>query len=329
MPHLRWGVMGAARIARNFVCPAIHQAEGNALAAIATSDPARAEPFVARYPGLRVHQGYDALLADDAIDAVYIPLPNHLHVEWTERALRAGKHVLCEKPVALKAEQIDRLIAVRDETGRFAAEAFMIVHHPQWQRVRELIADGAIGPLRHVDGAFTFRNTDTANIRNRPETGGGSLYDIGLYPCIGARFASGAEPMHVEARLEMEGGIDAMARVWAEFPGFSLAFYCGMRLRPRQEMVFHGETGWLRLTAPFNANVYGPTQLHWMREDGQLVVEDYSNIDQYRLMIEAFARATGGESFACPLEYSRANQRMLDTILAAGQSEPGAGTISP
>ncbi|MFC7703315.1 Gfo/Idh/MocA family protein [Plastorhodobacter daqingensis] len=320
MTHLRWGVLGAAKIARNFVCPAIHQAEGAALVALATQSAEKAQPFLARYPGLRIHDSYEALLQDPDIDAVYVPLPNHLHVEWTERALRAGKHVLCEKPIALAASEIDRLIAARDETGLMAAEAFMILHHPQWQRARDLLKDGAIGRLRHVDGVFTYRNTDAGNIRNRAEMGGGGIYDIGVYPLIGTRFVTGREPDDVVARFELESGVDTFARVWAEFGDVSLSFSCGMRLHPRQEMVFHGEEGWLRLTAPFNANVYGPTQLHWARPDGTLMIEDYSGVDHYRLMVEAFcASVQQGLPFACPLEFSQGNQRALDRILTAGQ----------
>ncbi len=314
MTHLRWGVLGAAKIARNFVCPAINQAEGAALVALATGSPEKARPFTDRYPGLRVHDSYQALLDDPEIDAVYIPLPNHLHVEWTEKALRAGKHVLCEKPIALNASEIDRLIAVRDETGKLAAEGFMILHHPQWLRLRTLLTENAIGRLRHVEGAFTYRNLDSANIRNRAETGGGGIRDIGLYPCIGTRFVTGAEPVNVEARLQMENGVDTFAQVWADFPSFTLSFHCGMRLHPRQEMFFHGEEGWIRLTAPFNAGVYGPTQLHISR-GGETVVQDFSGIDHYRLMIEAFGQsATQGADFISPLEFSRGNQKMLDHI---------------
>ncbi len=192
----RWGILGASNFAQHFMAPAIHQAEDAEFVAIATSAPAKADGFRAFNPALRVLTDYDALLADPGIDAVYIPLPNHLHVEWTAKALVAGKHVLCEKPIALSAEQIDPLIALRDETGLLAAEAFMIVHHPQFIRARELVAEGAIGRIEHVDAAFSYDNrTDPGNIRNRPETGGGSIPDIGVYTFGSARFVTGAEPV--------------------------------------------------------------------------------------------------------------------------------------
>lgn len=317
---VRWGILGAAKIAREYVAPAIHQATGATLAALASASPEKAAPFRARYPGLRIVPDYDALLADPEIDAVYIPLPNHLHVAWTEKALRAGKPVLCEKPIALEAPDIDRLIALRDATGLIAAEAFMIVHHPQWQRARALVAEGAIGRLLHVEAAFTFRNADPANIRNQAATGGGGIYDIGVYPCLGTRFVTGAEPERVRADLRLEAGVDTFARVWADFPGFTLSFYCGMRQAPRQEMVFHGEDGWLRLTAPFNARSYGDARLDLRGPDGAIRSEHYNGIDQYQLMIEAFVRSLReGTPFACPLEFSRGNQAMIDAILAEGR----------
>jgi hypothetical protein len=145
-----------------------------------------------------VHSSYEALLADPSIDAVYIPLPNHMHVEWTLKALQAGKHVLTEKPIALRAGEIDQIIAERDRTGLLAAEAYMIVHHPQWQRAKEWLEAGEIGTLRHVDAAFSFHLTDMENIRNRPDTGGGSLRDIGVYTFGSARFVTGAEAEAVD-----------------------------------------------------------------------------------------------------------------------------------
>ncbi len=319
--ELRWGIMGAAKIARTKLAPAIHAARGARLAALATSDPAKAAPFRAMAPQLEVHHDYAALLEDASIDAIYIPLPNHLHVEWTERALAAGKHVLCEKPIALRAQEIDRLIAARDGHGRLAAEAFMICHHPQWERVQALIAKGAIGRLAHVDGVFSYNNPDPDNIRNRPETGGGGLYDIGVYPCCATRLVTGAEPERVRADIRREGGVDTFARVWADFPGVTLSFSCGMRQGARQEMVFHGSEGWLRATAPFNAGDYDDARLELRGSDGRTVIERVP-ADQYRTMIEAFGESVrDGVPFACPLEFSRANQVMLDAIFAADPPE--------
>jgi predicted dehydrogenase len=315
---LRWGILGAARIAREWVCPAIHASQGGVVAAVASRDAGRAGALAAPY-GARVFSDYAALLADPDIDAVYIPLPNSAHVEWTARCLEAGKPVLCEKPIALRAEEIDRLIALRDRTGVFAAEAFMVTHHPQWRRVRDLLAEGAIGRLVHVQGAFSFFNDDPGNIRNQADQGGGALRDIGVYPVVGTRFVTGAEPVSVaSAILTREAGIDATGRVAMEFPEFGLDFYVSMRMAPRQLMTFHGTEGWVSLHAPFNAGAYGDPVVELRQADGTRVIERFPRSDQYAAQAEA-VRATlrDGATFACPLEFSRGNQRAIDMIYDA------------
>ena len=260
---VRWGVLGAGKFAREQMAPAIHAAKNAEFAAIATSDPKKAEAFQAFQPRLRVFNEYDALLADEAIDAVYIPLPNHLHVEWTLKALAAGKAVLTEKPIALEEVVFDRLIAARDNAGLLAAEAFMPVHHPQWHKVRDLIAEGAIGELAHVRGMFTYNNADRpGNIRNRPETAGGGLRDIGVYPFGMARFATDAEPGAVRADITWENKVDTSARVSATFANFTFEALVSMRMQLFQEMTFHGDRGVLRVTAPFNPLSYGDADVH-------------------------------------------------------------------
>ena len=315
----RWGILGAAKIARNTLAPAIHAAAGSQLAALATRDAARAAPFVALAPGLRVHDSYQAVLDDPGIDAVYIPLPNHLHLDWCLAALAAGKHVLCEKPLAMDTAQIDRLIAAQAASGRHLAEAYMVLDHPQWHRVRALIAEGAIGRLAHVSGVFTHSNLDPANIRNRPETGGGALRDIGCYPLGVTRFVTGAEPRALQAHLTIEGGIDAHASARCEFADFTLEFRVSMRMALRQEMVFHGTDGWLRVTSPFNPGPYGEARLELRRHAGDWRIENFNAADQYRLMIEGFIRAARGQGAPqVPLAFSRGNQAVLDVLLAGG-----------
>lgn len=311
---MRWGIMGAAKIARTDLAPAIQLARGAELVAIASRDPARAAPFQALVPGLRVHGSYQALLDDPNVDAVYIPLPNHLHVEWSIKAAQAGKHVLCEKPIALLAGQIDTLIAAREKTGKLIAEAFMVAHHPQWSRVRALLADGVIGRLEHVEGSFTYTNRDLSNIRHSAEMGGGGLRDVGVYACITTRMVTGAEPERLHADIRFQNGVDIFARVWADFPDFTMSFYCGMMQARRQQMVFHGQDGWITLSAPFNGPVYGDTCVEW--KAGDLVqMERFNEINQYALMIEAFGdSARNGTPFPCPLEMSRGNQAMIDAI---------------
>lgn len=316
---VRWGVLGAARFAQDQMARAIHAAEGADLAALATRDPARAEGFRAFAPRLRVHAGYDALLADQEVEAVYIPLPNHLHVEWTCRALAAGKAVLCEKPMAMAEGDFDRLIAARDAAGLPCAEAFMIVHHPQWDRLREMLGAGEIGALRQVDGRFTYDNRhDPENIRNRLETGGGALRDVGVYPIGATRHALRAEPGAVRASIVRENGVDATTRFSAEFDGVRLDALVSTRMMRWQEMTFHGETGLIRLSAPFNPRVAGEATVTLHRAAGPSTVERFPREDQYVRQVEAFGAALRhGTPFPWTLERARGTQAVIDRIFAA------------
>lgn len=320
---INWGVLGAAKFAREQMAPAIHLARGARLAALATSSPAKAEGFQAFCPDLRVHDSYDALLADPGIDAIYVPLPNHLHVEWTLKALEAGKHVLCEKPLAMKAGEFDAVIARRDASGLLAAEAYMIVHHPQWQRAKALFEDGAIGKLVLVDGVFSYDNrSDPGNIRNKPETGGGSLPDIGVYTFGSARFVTGEEPAAVQASIRRENGVDVFAHVTADFPSFRYSSVTSMRMQPRQYMAFHGEEGVMTLTCPFNANVFGQAELR-LERGMEVTTERWPGVNHYVAQVENFCRSVReGKVYPCPLEFSRGTQRMIDMVWEA---EGGAG----
>ncbi len=319
---VRWGVLGAAKIAREHVCPALHEARNGHFTALATRSPEGAANWLEQYPGLTIHGHYEELLADPNVDAVYIPLPNHMHVEWTTRAVEAGKHVLCEKPIALKAEEIDQLIAARDRSGLVVAEAFMVTHHPQWLRVREILASGEIGTLKMVQGAFSFNNGDQKdNIRNRADAGGGALRDIGVYPAVTTRFVTGEEPTEISSRIEWENGIDATASVQARFPGFAMEFYCSMRMSPRQEMYFHGTDGFIAVEAPFNAGLYDGERIRVRGADGTERIERFAGTRQYVLQAEAFNRSVlTDEPYPCTLEFSRGNQVMIDGIYGAAQS---------
>lgn len=303
--------------------PAIHAAEGAQLAALATSDQAKAAPFQRFCPDITV-TSYDALLADPDIDAVYIPLPNHLHVEWTLKALAAGKHVLCEKPIAMQDADFDRLIAARDASGLLAAEAYMIVHHPQWQLVRDMVQTGEIGALTSISGKFSFDNrADTTNIRNRVETGGGGLRDIGVYVFGSARYVTGLEASDISARLRFENGVDVMADVQARFGDALYSAYVSTRMHPYQEMCFHGETGLIRLTAPFNARVFGEARVELHQAGhvggGKITVQRFPAADHYKLQVEAFGHAIrDGAEYPVPLEFSRGTQAMIDQVFAVG-----------
>jgi predicted dehydrogenase len=322
MQPVRWGILGAAKFAREHMGPAIHAAQGAELAALATSSAEKAADFRAFCPGLQVHSSYEALLADPTIDAVYIPLPNHLHVEWTLKALAAGKPVLTEKPIALKAEEIDRIIAARDAAGHLASEAYMIVHHPQWQRARDWCQAGEIGEIVHADAQFSFRLTDMENIRNRPEAGGGSLRDIGVYTFGSVRFVTGAEPVEMSARLIRDNGIDSFAHVFGTMANaqgrFTYASTTSMRAYNRQVVTIQGSKGMIRLEGGcFNANVNDLAEVELHQNGNRVITDRFPRVNQYVLQVEAFGRSLrDGADWPCPLEFVRGTQVMMDMAWA-------------
>ncbi|MGC1495925.1 MAG: Gfo/Idh/MocA family oxidoreductase [Sulfitobacter sp.] len=323
MEPVNWGILGAANFARQHMGPAIHAARGARLAAVGTSTPAKAAGFTDFAPDIKVHNVYDAVLADPNIDAVYIPLPNHMHVDWSLKALAAGKHVLCEKPMTMQADDFDQLIAARDTSGLLAAEAYMIVHHPQFIRAREIVQSGMIGRLRHVTAAFSFFNDDMDNIRNQAAAGGGGLADIGVYVFGGARFVTGQEPTAVShAHIDVEHGVDTFVQMSANFPEFTYSAMVSIRMFKRQELVFHGEKGVLHMTCPFNAGVHDQAELHLETQDHALTIERFPGVNQYVLQVEAFSTAVRtGAPYACPLEFSRGTQDMIDMTWAAHKTE--------
>lgn len=317
--HLTWGILGAAGFARKTMAPAIHAARRTHLKSVATRDPARAIPFADLVPGLTVERSYDAILNDPDIDAVYIPLPNALHTGWSAKAATAGKHVLCEKPIGLNIADLDHLIATREATSRLIAEAWMPAHHPQWQRTRALLAEGAIGTLRSVSGAFTYALADPSNIRLSADLGGGALRDVGVYPIGAFRLATGLEPTPSHADLVLEEGVDTSAWIAATAGEVRFDFHVSMRAARHQHMMFHGTKGTLSLPAPFNPGTYAEAQIVIAREGADVQVIRFPGIDQYVAQVEAVAaHVLDGASFACPLEFSRGTQLVLDAIFAQG-----------
>lgn len=314
----RWGVLSTARIAREHVIPAILEADNGVLSAIASRDGGRAEALASRFGAPHAFASYEALLASDVVDGVYIPLPTSQHVEWAIRAAEAGKHVLVEKPLALDAADIAPVIAARDANDVLVCEAFMVIYHPQWIKVRDLLRDGAIGRLRHVQGAFTYFNDDPANMRNILSLGGGALPDIGVYPFVSTRFVTDREPLRVHASVERDAtfGTDAFSIVRADFGEFDLTFYVATQLAARQVMVFHGDRGFIEVHAPFNAGRYDHhrIELHDAAHT-EATVFRFPSAQQYRLEVEAFARAaTGAAERVFTLEESVLNQKAIDAV---------------
>ncbi len=319
----RWGILSTAKIGREHVNPAIMKSANGTITAIASRDEAKARVLADHYNAPHAFGSYQAMLESDVIDGAYIPLTTDAHVEWAIKAADAGKHVLVEKPLALKATDIEPVIAARDRNKVVVSEAFMVTYHPQWGKVRDLIAGGAIGTLRQVDAAFTYFNRDPDNMRNRPELGGGVIPDIGVYPTVTTRFATGAEPVRVHATVEFDPdfGTDRYASVRADYGTFEQTFYISTQLANRQHIAFHGDEGFIEVTAPFNSNLYegDEVRLH-DRSHRRTEVFRFTGVDQYKLQVEAFVAAVHGKGQVFSLEDSVKNQRVLDAIYASGKS---------
>jgi predicted dehydrogenase len=317
----RWGVLSTAKIGRDFVIPQLMDAENGFVTAIASRDEARGRAVAERFGIPKVFSSYEALLVSRDVDGVYIPLPTSHHVEWAIKAADAGKHVLVEKPLALNADDIARVIEARDRNRVLVAEAFMVTYHPQWLKVRQLVREGAIGHLRHVQGAFTYFNVDANNMRNKLELGGGVLRDIGVYPAVTMRFVTGKEPTRVQAVVVRDPsfGTDIYASVKADCGSFEMSFYVATQMAARQVMVFHGDKGFIEVETPFNSRVYGDDRviLH-NAGHAESTVFRFGDTRQYRLQAEAFARAVAGESAEVfSLEDSVKNQKVIDAIYRA------------
>ena len=321
----RWGILSTAKIARDHLLPAIADSDNGVVAAIASRDLGKARALADRFGAPHAFGSYEELLGSDAVDGVYIPLPTSQHLEWAAKAAEAGKHVLVEKPLALKAEDIEPLIAIRDRKKVVISEAFMVTYHPQWIKVRDLIAAGAIGRLRHVQGAFSYFNVDPNNMRNKLDLGGGALPDIGVYPTVTTRFSTGKEPRRVQATIERDKtfGTDIYSSIRADFGDFELSFYLSTQLANRQLMVFHGDKGFIEVRSPFNAGIYEHerVELH-NAPHNETTVFHFSGTRQYRLEVEAFARAAqGGKDHVFSLEESVLNQKVIDAIFRAGEHD--------
>ncbi|MGO4871063.1 MAG: Gfo/Idh/MocA family protein [Roseiarcus sp.] len=322
-----WGVLGAAKIGLELVIPAMQRGEASRIDAIASREIAKARRAAAALGVAKAYGSYEELLADPAIEAIYIPLPNELHVPWTIRALEAGKHVLCEKPIALDAGQANALIEARERSGKLVAEAFMVRFHPQWRRARAIARSGAIGDVRAIQTFFSYRLTDADNIRNKPP-GGGALYDIGCYAILTARRVFAAEPTRVVAALEVDPafGTDRLTSALIEFPGGRhLTFTCATQLSAHQRVTIVGEKGRVEIAIPFNAPIDRPT--HITIDSGvDLVgggarVEEFPVCDQYTLQGDAFSRAILGEApLEFPIEDAVANMRVIDAAFRSARS---------
>lgn len=323
---VRWGVLGVAKIAVEKVIPAMQQGEDSTIVAIASRDSDRAQEAAEKLGINKAYGSYEELLKAPDIDAIYNPLPNHLHVPWSIQAAEAGKHVLCEKPVALNVKGVKELIETRNRTGVKIGEAFMIRTHPQWQGTRKFIHDGRIGELRAIQGYFSYFLTDPKNIRNVPEYGGGGLMDIGCYPINTSRFIVGEEPRRVMGLLEYdpEMKIDRLASVILEFPSIQASFVCGTQMVGSQRMSFFGASGRIDIEIPFNAPPDRPCRI--FISAGDFIEQEQRTLtfpvaNQYTIQGDLFSRAVREEAeVPVPLEDSLKNVAVIEAVVRSGRS---------
>ncbi|MDX9860302.1 MAG: Gfo/Idh/MocA family oxidoreductase [Rhodospirillales bacterium] len=327
MQPVTWGIISTAKIGREKVIPAMQAGRLTRVNAIASRDLAAATVVAEKLGIPRAYGSYEELLADREIEAVYNPLPNHLHVPFSIRAAEAGKHVLCEKPIALTATEAQSLIAVRDRTGVRIEEAFMVRHHPQWRRARELVREGRIGDLRAIQAFFSYNNPDPANIRNMADIGGGGIYDIGCYPVVTARFLFEAEPTRVVALIERDPVMktDRLTGAILDFPGGHATFTCSTQMIPFQRVQILGTAGRIEVRVPFNAPPAEPSCILLDFEgrvgDAAAVHEEFAPVDQYTLQGDVFSEGIRtGTPPEFPLEDSVRNMRVIDALFRSGAS---------
>lgn len=327
MRKVKWGVLGAAKIAVEKVIPAMVGHKDFEVVAIASRSQERAKAAAEKLSIARYYGSYEQLIADPDIDVIYIPLPNDLHVPYTLKCIEAGKHVLCEKPLVLKSEEIQQLIDARDKHQVKVGEAFMVRSHPQWIKTKEIVQNGELGEVELVHGFFSYHNIDPNNIRNKTEHGGGGIWDIGCYPVFTSRMVLGEEPKRLVASLEYDAdfGTDKIASVIMEFPSTRVVFSVSTQLVPYQRMHFFGREKDLEVRIPFNAPPDRPCEIKI--GSGNLLGEDTGTLtfdvcNQYTLQAEDFTRAVVENSdVPVPLENTLANTRILEAIFLSAKED--------
>lgn len=324
---LRWGILSTADIAIEKVVPGIQKAARCQVVAIGSRDGTRARQVADRLGIERAHGSYEALLADPGVDAVYIPLPNHLHAEWTMAAARAGKHVMCEKPLAMTAADAATMVEVCRAEGVGLMEAFMYRHHPSWVAARELIASGRIGRLTAVQSWFSYFNADATNIRNVAAFGGGALYDIGCYSVNLSRWLFAAEPTRVAASIARDptSGVDVLTSAILEFESGVATFTCSIRTETDQRVHIYGTTGRISIEIPFNIPPDRPTRV-FVTAGGDPPIAPatetltFDTADPYAVEAERFAAAIlDGTPIPVDPDDAVANLRVIERIFAAAQ----------
>ncbi len=322
---IRWGVLGVANIAVKKVIPGMQHCASAEVTAIASRDLEKARSAAKSLGIAKAYGSYEELLADADVDAIYNPLPNHLHVPWSVKAAEAGKHVLCEKPIALNAAETQLLIAARDKAGVKIGEAFMVRTHPQWLKARDLVRDGKVGELRSIVSIFSYFNDDPANVRNQADIGGGGMLDIGCYPITMARFLFGREPVRVSALVDRDPAMktDRLTSAILDFAPGQAIFTVSTQMVPFQRMQILGTKARIDIEIPYNIPPDRPTRI-FVDDGSQLAglsaeVVETPTLDQYTLQGEAFSQAIlDGTEVPVPLEDALRNMRVIDAVLRSG-----------
>jgi predicted dehydrogenase len=325
---IRWGILSTAKIGREKVIPAMQAGKYSEVIAIASRDKETAQAEGKRLGIPNVYGSYNDLLADPKVDAVYIPLPNHMHVEWAIRSLEAGKHVLCEKPVAMSAAEATRLLlAGRNHPQLKLMEAFMYRFHPQWQYAKRLVQDGKIGELRTIQSFFSYFNTDPKNIRNQVEAGGGAMMDIGCYCVSLARFIFEKEPLKVFGNVEYDPVLrtDILASGILDFDNGTSTFTCSTQLSPHQRVNICGTEARVEIEIPFNAPTDRPTRL-WLHKKNSTEEIEFDTADQYTIQGDLFSQAIiNNKPAPTPFEDAVNNMRVIEAVF---ESSRKAGWVS-
>lgn len=320
---IRWGILSTAKIGVNKVIPAMQQGKYCEITAISSRDLDEAKRLATLLTIPKAYGSYEELLSDAEIDAVYIPLPNHLHVEWAIKAMAAGKHVLLEKPVGLSSKEAEKLMEMSKANPNLKVmEAFMYRHHPQWKKAKKLVEEGAIGRLKSIQSFFSYYNTDPANIRNNPHFGGGGLMDIGCYCISLSRFIFGQEPKGVQGLVEYDPNFktDRMASGILSFSEGTSTFTCSTQIMPFQRVNICGDGGIIEIEIPFNAPPDKPTKI-WLYQADKKEEITFDICDQYTIQGDLFSKTILDHTeVPTPLEDALNNMLVIEAVLKSSEN---------
>jgi predicted dehydrogenase len=329
MRKVRWGILSTAKIGTQKVIPAMQRGQYSEVVALASRDLAKAQAEAASLGIPKAYGSYEELLADPEIEAIYNPMPNHLHVPWSIKAIEAGKHVLCEKPISLTTAEAESLLAVARQHPQIKVmEAFMYRLHPQWQRAKEIVSSGGIGELRTIQSFFSYFNNDPNNIRNMADIGGGGLMDIGCYNISLSRFIFGSEPKRVLGIVEYDPNFntDRLASGILDFGNGTATFTCSTQLSSYQRVNIFGTEGRIEIEIPFNAPPDRPCRI-WHQRGGEIEEIVFDTVDQYTIQGDLFSQAVLNDTpVPTPLEDGIENMRIIEAIVASGRAN---GWVTP